>query len=334
MDYHNVTMEEVARVVESNIGLSVFKQLAANLPEIGVKYDKRLGLFELLLNMIDQEDLEKLQAGEASIKIEEIIKSLFDSTGRVIPPRGFKPEVKNENKNFHLDQLNIKIKDKDCLRRMQEYLPQYTFPSLTEFQDKCGAVKEKALKHPQIGPNAFNRCNLPLPIPHIPELSNLGNLGQILENLLEGVKRAYEDEFNNQPRKFVNYRKGTLAGVTHVIVGTRHREMLAAVAKAPQAGILLPNPLQGYSVQADRTIISLFPNFVSLIGLEYILAMIGFPDILARGRNTPRLNMSAFSWQSAYSLRFSAYDNLLDFNNTDYLAYALDYSSGGLLFLG
>jgi len=331
MDYHKVTMEEVARIVESDIGLSVFKQLAVNLPEVGVKHNKQLGLFELLLNMINQEDLEKLQTGEASIKIEEIIKSLFDSTGRVIRPRGFKPKVKDEDENFWMHPLNIK--DKDCLKQMQEYLPQCIFPSLTEFQDKCGAIKERALKHPQIGQNAFNRCHLPLPLPRIPELADLNQLGQVLENLLEVAGRAYENEFNNPPRKFFNHRKGTLAGETHVVPDTRHEEVLAAIAKAPQAGILLPNPLQGYSIEADRAIISLFPNFVSLVGIEYVLAIIGYPHILARDWNTPRQDLAAFSWQSAdFSSFFKADDNKFGFATRD-LTSAYAHFSGGLLFL-
>jgi len=329
MDYHDVTTEELARIVENGMGLEGFKNLAASLPKVGVKHDKRVGLLEMLLNMISQEDLEKLQAGEASIKIKEVLKSLFNSTSRVIPPRGFKPSVTDENREFYLDNH---LNDDDCLKRMQEYLPGYVFPSLVEFQDKCGAVKEKALKHLLIGPNAFNRCHLPLPIPHIPELADINQLGQVLEGLLEAVGRAYKNEFSK--RTFYNHREGTLTGNVSIVPGTRHKQLTSVVSKAPQAGILLPNSLQGYSIEADRAIISLFPDFVSLVGLESILGMIAYPSILARDYNTPGSDLAAFSWRSTRSLHFEAHDDELVFDSTDYLAVALGNYSGGLFFLG
>jgi len=330
MDYHDATMEEVARIIENGMGLDGFRNLAANLPKVGVKHDKRVGLLEMLLNIISQGDLEKLQAGEASVKIEEVLKFLFDNTGRVIPPRGFEPKITDENKKFNLDQ--IEIDSEDCLRRMQVYLPRYTFPSLAEFQDKCVAVKENALKNLLIGPNAFNRCHLSLPIPHIPELADINQLGQVLEGLLEAVGRAYKNEFSK--RTFYNHREGTLTGNVSIVPGTRHKQLTSVVSKAPQAGILLPNSLQGYSIEADRAIISLFPDFVSLVGLESILGMIAYPSILARDYNTPGSDLAAFSWRSTRSLHFEAHDDELVFDSTDYLAVALGNYSGGLFFLG
>ena len=81
-------------------------------------------------------------------------ESLFDITGRVIPPRGVKTE--KENKIFHFDQVDTD--DKECLKQGQEYLPNYKFPSLMEFQHECGVIKERALQHLQIGQNAFVSC--------------------------------------------------------------------------------------------------------------------------------------------------------------------------------
>jgi len=322
-------MEDVARIVENGMGLDAFKNLAASLPEVGVKYNKRIGLLEMFLNMINAEDLKKLQAGEALIKIEAIIRSLFDSTGRVIPPRGFKPKVKDENNNFCLNQIEINFKD--CLKRMQEYLPGYKFSSLLESQDKYEAVKKKALQHSQIGPNAFKRCSLFLPIPHIPELADLKKLHQVFNNLLEAVKRAYENEFSKDRRVFKNYRRGILQKNVLVVSGTRHKKLLDLVVKAPQVGILLPNSLQGYSIIADRKIISLFPKFVSLVGIEYILAMIGYSDILARGWNISGLNLSAIYLQNIdSSFFFKAYDSDLIFDCIDNLFIAHNYFSGGL----
>ncbi|MCK5460046.1 hypothetical protein KAI52_02940 [Candidatus Parcubacteria bacterium] len=331
MDHHKLTLEQVARV-EKGIGIDAFVRLSNQLPEIGVKYgDKLLGQVEAILNMVDPMDQEKLLAGEASIEIIEIIKSLFDNTSRVIPPRGFKLPVTDENRKFYLDQHVVD--HQDTLKRLTDYLHGYKYPSLSEFQDKCESVKEKSLQYPRIGENAFNRCYLPLPIPHIPELSDLTKLGKVIEDLLEGVGRAYKNEFPD--RTFYNHRQGTLAGEVSIVSGTRHGKLLEAASKAPQSGIFLPDSLQGYSIHADRKIISLFPNFVSLSGIEYIFAMIAYPDILARDYNTPGLDMAALFWRSAdYSLLFEASDDELSFGRTGYLAVAYDFYSGGLLFLG
>jgi len=267
-----------------------------------------------------------------SISAEKVLESLFSSSSRVIPPHGFESRVKDENDSFHLEQIGDGDED-DCLSRMREYLPEYTFPSLIEFQDKCGAVKKKALEHPQIGPNAFNRCNLPLPIPHIPELADPNQLGQVLEDLLEAVGRVCENEFNNPLRKFSNYYKGVLIGETHIVPCVRHKEALIAVANAPQAGILLPNSLRGYSIDADRAIISLFPDFVSLVGIEYVIAMIGYPYILARNRDTPGLDLAALSGRySDSSFFFRANDAWFTFIRTCGLTDAHDDYSGGLMF--
>jgi len=75
-------------------------------------------------------------------------------------------------------------------------------------------------------------------------------------------------------------------------------------------------------------------NFRS--GLDTSIAMVMYPDILARNRNTPGLNLAALQWMSTdYSLSFFvAEDDELNFTFTGRLASAYDVFSSGLLFLG
>ncbi|MBD3282389.1 MAG: hypothetical protein GF387_02155 [Candidatus Portnoybacteria bacterium] len=69
--------------------------------------------------------------------------------------------------------------------------------------------------------------------------------------------------------------------------------------------------------------------------MDTLIAMAMYPDILARDWNTPGLDMAALQWRSAdCSLLFKARGDKLGFVSTDFLARALDSSSGGLLFLG
>ncbi len=70
-------------------------------------------------------------------------------------------------------------------------------------------------------------------------------------------------------------------------------------------------------------------------GMDIPVAMVMYPDILARDFNTPGLDMAALQWRSAdSSLFFLADDDGLDFFRADCLAYARGDYSGGLLFLG
>ncbi|MBU4338077.1 hypothetical protein KKB43_01700 [Patescibacteria group bacterium] len=262
--------------------------------------------------------------------IPEISGSLFDNKGLVVPPAGFQSEVTGEHNDFSLCQFEINAWEP--LKRIQEVLPAYNVLSLMEFQDRCGHIKEKALKHPLIGHSAFRRCHLLLPIPHIPELADSKQLGRIIITLLNAAKRAYENEFSS--RKFLNHHASALNGEMHVNFGMRYKKLLTQIAQAPQAGILLPNSLQGYSIQADRAIISFFPDFIFLVGIEHILAIIAFPDKLACGEDTPGLDMAALSGESVDSSFFFWADGYgIDFVCTQKLKEASSVCSGGLLIL-
>jgi hypothetical protein len=105
--------------------------------------------------------------------------------------------------------------------------------------------------------------------------------------------------------------------------------------QGPVKGIHFPNPLQGFSIKASREQMLTLPKGFILSGLDTAIAMIMYPDVLARGYLTPGLDLAALSWQSAdYSLFFRADVSRLDFDNSDGLAVDYGNYSGGLLFLG
>ena len=90
-------------------------------------------------------------------------------------------------------------------------------------------------------------------------------------------------------------------------------------------GIHFPNPLQGFSVNASREQMATLPQGFILSGMDTSVAMVMYPDILARDWNTFGLDLAALSFYfqySRYSLKFTANDVNLEFDNTHNLVNA------------
>lgn len=328
MEHHKVTLEQVARAVRG-MGLDGFTRLSQSLFKVGAKHgDKTIGQVEALLNMISPEDQKKLLSGKASIRIEGI-KSLFDETGRVIPFPGIVSPVVGEDKEYCLPPRGVPLED--SLKRIKTYLPEYENLSLSQFRDRFNSVKEKALNHPLITGNAFsNRCYLPLPIPRIPELSNLDNLGKVMDMLLNRATKVYQDEFP----EYCFY--GDFFEQVTCFHGINHVSLLTKISRAPQTGILLLNPLQGFSINAQREMMIYFPDFVSLAGLEYLLAMICYPQIFTpEALKKPILSLSALSIKKEDSSYFfeTGY-NFSALLRSHSLDMHYPFMSGGLFLLG
>ena len=131
-----------------------------------------------------------------------------------------------------------------------------------------------------------------------------------------------------------NYRKGDLGGKVSVVDGSRHDQLISRMKEGLVIGLHFPNPLQGFSINASREQMSTLPEGFILSGMDTPIAMVMYPDILARDWDTPGLNL-ALQWQSAgYSLYFWACGGSLGFGRTAGLAGASGSYSGGLLFLG
>jgi hypothetical protein len=159
------------------------------------------------------------------------------------------------------------------------------------------------------------------------------DLGSELELLLNGVANSYKKTFND--REFTNLRKGQLSGNVSVAKNSRQEKLVEKMKDGPVIGFYFPDALQGLSVEASREQMEQLPKEFILSGLDAIIAMIMYPDILARDYNTPGMDLSALQWQSAgYSLSFVSYGDRLSFGLYGDLSNALDDYSGGLFFLG
>jgi len=161
------------------------------------------------------------------------------------------------------------------------------------------------------------------------------DVGAELERYLEAVSRSYIKAFGN--REFYNYRKGTLASDVSVIDSSHHNQLIERMKREPVIGIHFPNSLQGFSINASREQMATLPKGFILSGLDTAIAMLMYPDVLARDYRTPGLYLAAFSRRSAnYSFCFVVVEDVsrLDFGRTDSPSNANDSYSSGLLFLG
>ncbi len=297
-----------------------------------MKYGKvTLGQVEAAINKLGgQEAWDAWLRGEKTVTVKDTIRLLFDKHGRRIP-EGLHTNVRNPYKGFQLDQPKMKTKTDFVSRLGQLHWCLGIVTGVTAEQLKTGTERLLAIigDNPQIA-NITNGVYLPIVLP---KLVN-DDLGAELEMYLAGAANSYAKTFGD--REFRNRRKGILENEASVVDGSRHDQLIERMKKGPVIGLHFPNPLQGFSINAAREQMSTLPEGFILSGMDTLIAMTMYPDILARDWNTPGLDLAALQWQSAaysYSFGFKADDNGIIFDCTsvapDYVCY-----SGGLLFFG
>ena len=320
-----------------------------------MKYgDVTLGQVEAAINKLGgQKVWDAWLRGEVTVEVEEVIRILFDKHGRRIP-QGLQANVCDANRDFHLDQpeLATVVDYANRILRLHGALGIDTGITAEQFKQETERLLALIRGNSQIA-NITNGVWLPVVLPWLTTDDLETTLGQCLEQYLEAVGKSYEKTFSN--RKFYNYRKGTLAGEVSFIDRESQRELIFKMKQGPVMGIHFPNPLQGFSINASREQMSTLPparaakegfhrtqftgiqareGFI-LSGLDTAIAMIMYPDILARDCNTPRLDLAALSFHSTdYSLDFLVRGSGLGFDYTLDLASADGSYTSGLLFVG
>lgn len=265
----------------------------------------------------------------------------FDKHGRRIP-EGLQAHVCDADRNFRLNQPKLEARVDYVYRILQLHRGLSVDTGITAEQFKAETERLLALirDNSQIA-NIAKGVYLPVVLPKL----TTDNLGETLEQYLEAVGKSYVKTFGD--RNFCNPHKDTLAGGEFNIVdGSRHEQLVERMKQGPVVGIHFPNPLQGFSINASREQMSTLPpvrrspqgeggeGFI-LSGMDTPIAMVMYPDILARDCNIPGLNMAALLWLYAdCSLDFFTINSGLAFDCTDVPADASGSFSGGLLFLG
>ncbi|MEK7631570.1 MAG: hypothetical protein AAB445_01715 [Patescibacteria group bacterium] len=291
-----------------------------------MKYGKySLGHIEALLNKLGGEEVvDGILEGTKQADIRDVIRFLFDRTGRCIP-YDLTSSVTDANRSFKLVQPEVNLADR--LHRLVSLFPQGTaFCSVEEFEQEIAALRALIEANPRFK-NCFNGVWLPLVLPQ----TEAGDYGTLLESrFLTAVKSSYLMKFPK--RSFKNYHKGELAGQVS-IVHQSHERLMAKMQERPVIGILLANPLQGFSIPACREYADSLPEILHLSGgYDFLTAIAAYPDVLGRDHYTPGNDMAAVQCQSVdYSLRCRVFDDgQLGFASWDHYAY--DNYSGGLFF--
>jgi len=296
-----------------------------------MKYgDVTLGQVEAAINKLGGRGVwDAWLRGEKTVTVEDAIRLLFDKHGRRIP-ENLRASVCDANTNFRLNQpgLDYDAQYANRIMRLHGCLAVDTGSTAEQLRIETERLLALIRGNAQIA-NIVNGVWLPVVMP--PFVGD--DLGTVLEQYLEGVDKSYVKTFSD--RRFNNYRKGTLAGKVSVVDGSRHDQLTDRMKQGSVMGIHFPNPLQGYSISADREQMKTLPRGFILSGVDALIAMMMYPEILARDGDTPGLGLAAFSWQSVdYSLLFTASGENLGFVHMDNLVYARGNCSGGLLFLG
>ena len=278
-----------------------------------------------------RDNLAACLCGEKIIILKDVIRELIDHNGRGIPsPLGVTSEVCDEDRTFHIDQP--KINYYEIRARFIEFFPKGTiFISEAEFEDRAENAKEKILRDAVVS-NIFNRAHLALPFPQYV----VNDMGDSLQDFfLPAGKKAYLAQFSS--REFRNHRDGQLSGKVFIIPDMGHEKFISVMAEKPGMAWYFPNPMQGFSVNAQREAMKkLLPHGFTLAGtIEPVLAMVGYSKYLARDKKTPGIDCSAVSFVSwSGSLGFGAGDGCLGFGDGGDIDGPSGPDSGGLVFLG
>ena len=286
----------------------------------------RDGQHEALINILGEDNALALLRGEKAVSFQDVKLLHFDSNGRCIP-RNLTNKVCDPNTDFHLVQPKLDYGVR--LARIGECLHAGLMISAAEFEDRCQKLLERLGKDELCG-NIVKAVHLPICIPQ----TQVTDYGEALNPFLLGVDCSYPQEFSG--RTFNNYRKDDLAKKVKIVPGIRHDALVEKLAGGHAVGVYFPNPMQGFSVLAQREQIEVLPPWFWLSGgFDAVTAMVAYPDVLARDWSTPGLDFSALQWQGARgSLYFKANDAELKFDRGGNLGGADDYYSGGLFVLG
>lgn len=267
---------------------------------------------------------EEQEGGLYMLKPAQIV--LFDKKGRHIPLPTLQYSHCDPDRSFCLKQPKLDYLNRlVCLAEAFNITPDI---QAVDFESQAIALIAELQASEFLRP-LLKGVYYPLYIPKM----DIADYGEIIENiLLVAVERAYQKEFPGRP--FNNYRKGTLKGEVTIVPGTRHERIVERAKQGSQVVIYFPNPLQGFSVLAQREQVATLPERLSLAGsLETLMGAATYTDSMMSHFHTPGYDMSAVQWRRPeQSLYLRADDDGAKFGLKVLLGSANDEYSGGLVF--
>jgi len=288
------------------------------------------GQIEALINTIGEENALAILRGEKGVKISDVVRELFDKHGRYIP-RNIKSAVCDADYSWHLNQPSMR-KEVDYtyrIMRLHGKMGVNTGFTAEVFQWESERLLALIGNNKQIA-SITNGVWFPI---ILPKWKGTHGLDTVLEDqYLKAVGKSYKKVFPF--RTFCNCEKSFINKV-FIASSSRHTCLIERMKREAVIGIYFPTALQGYSVDASQECIGTLPEGFILSGLDAIIGMIMYPDILARDENTPCLDLSALFWQdNRCSLFFKAHDDKLEFDISFRQRDVHTWGSSGLLFVG
>ncbi|AUH49678.1 hypothetical protein CXB49_01935 [Chromobacterium sp. ATCC 53434] len=178
--------------------------------------------------------------------------------------------------------------------------------------------------------NLLNGVHVPF---FLPQASH-DDIGEALESrYLPALERVYVEALPEYG--FVNHHKAGLSGMLTPADGSRHRDLIAAMARGPVVGVYFPCLLE-YSLPAALEQMADLPgHFLLAGGYDTAAAFIGSPDLLLRKDGYPPLMwLSGLdSEKEGVGYHFEAYGYDLTFNRRVHQGMAAEYWASGLVVL-
>jgi hypothetical protein len=255
------------------------------------------------------------------------VLTLFDATGRRIPPEGIGAVNPGDNR-YTLVQPGIDYGQIHA--RLTEYMGPIGLVSSTEFAERAEGLLELLRRSEETAPLVTG-----VRVPFALGRAEHADIGQALEDVyLPALGRSWKTRFPKA--EFKNEIKGGLAGKAAIAKGSRHERLLQAMAGGSVVGYYFPLALSGFSVAASlRQMADLPDAFVLSGGYDACAALAGSPDlILNPGGYPPQLDLSALQAPApGYGYHFAPYASSLTFNGRFHIDQASDYCSSGLTVL-
>ncbi|MFA7286725.1 MAG: hypothetical protein WC052_03650 [Patescibacteria group bacterium] len=269
--------------------------------------------------------------GELTTELKQAI--FFDKNGQRLIPPGLKAAVTRPTAIHQLHQPELDYAD--ILPRLVaaflgvESMANSLFALGTiAFKAQSDALLAKIAATPSIA-NILNGVHLPIVIPQF-EVTDYGHALQ--QVFFPAVGQSYESQFPR--RHFHQHLSAKLAGNVSIVNGSRHERLVERMKDGPVVGIYFPNPLQGWSVDAQREQMgNLYSGLLLAGGIDSAIAQVMYPGELSLDANTPYRYMAAIKLPGK-SLYFNPMENWLTVSEDGITGATRGYYSGGLTFIG
>jgi hypothetical protein len=258
---------------------------------------------------------------------QEAIAPVFDVSGRRIPPQTLDAPVNPACSRYALEQPAI---DYSVIHgRISEHFPGAGKLSADEFERRATTLLAE-LRRSDLTRELAGSVHVPFVLAQ----AKHADYGQAMEDVyLPAVAGAWKKRFPTYD--FRNELKGGIAGRIKIAPGSRHEQLVAAMAEGPVVGVYFPLALSGFSVDAAvRQMADLPIGAVLSGGYDVCAALVACPELVMKtGGYPPQLDLAALESAPRYGYHFAPYGYNLTFNGRYHNGLASDYCTSGLTWI-